>query len=68
MNGDPIDRGPRGMTREGRQLHPESPNRARVAGITSIPTGAGWLYPAAVEDLDSRRVVGWSMADHPEIC
>src|SRR5205807_7446844 len=26
----------------------------------------GWLYLAAVEDLYSRRVVGWSMAGHLE--
>jgi putative transposase len=34
--------------------------------ITYIPTREGWLYLAAVEDLYSRRVVGWSMADHLE--
>jgi transposase InsO family protein len=34
-----------------------------VADITSIPTREGWLYLAAVEGLDARRVVGWSMAD-----
>jgi hypothetical protein len=37
-----------------------------VAEITSIPTREGWLYLAAVEDLYSRRVVGWSMAEHLE--
>jgi hypothetical protein len=31
--------------------------------ITYIPTREGWLYLAAVEDLYSRMVVGWSMAD-----
>ena len=31
-----------------------------------IPTGEGWLYLAAVEDLSSRRVVGWSIAEHLE--
>jgi transposase InsO family protein len=49
-----------------RQFNPDSPNEAWVADITFIPTGAGWLYLAAVEDLYSRRVVGWSMADHLE--
>src|SRR3954453_3312358 len=24
----------------------------------------GWLYLVAVQDLYSRRIVGWSMADH----
>jgi putative transposase len=48
----------------GRQFDPASPNEAWVADITYIPTRAGWLYLAAVEDLYSRRVVGWSMAEH----
>jgi putative transposase len=47
----------------GRQFNPDSPNEAWVADITYIPTREGWLYLAAVEDLYSRRVVGWSMAD-----
>jgi putative transposase len=47
-----------------RQFDPESPNEAWVADITYIPTREGWLYLAAVEDLYSRRVVGWSMAEH----
>jgi putative transposase len=50
----------------GRQFDPESPNEAWVADITYIPTRQGWLYLAAVEDLYSRRVVGWSMAAHLE--
>jgi transposase InsO family protein len=29
-----------------------------------IPTDEGWLYLAAVIDLHSRHVVGWSMAPH----
>jgi putative transposase len=50
----------------GRQFDPELPNEAWVADITYIPTREGWLYLAAVEDLYSRRVVGWSLADHLE--
>lgn len=34
------------------------------ADITYIPTVAGWMYLAAVLDLASRMIVGWSMADH----
>jgi len=49
-----------------RQFDPASPNESWVADITYIPTREGWLYLAAVEDLYSRRVVGWSMADHLE--
>jgi transposase InsO family protein len=37
-----------------------------VADITYIDTREGWLYLAVVLDLFSRRVVGWSMADHRE--
>ena len=37
-----------------------APNRKWVADFTYIWTGEGWLYVAAVLDLFSRRVVGWS--------
>jgi putative transposase len=47
-----------------RQFDPEGPNEAWVADITYVPTREGWLYLAVVEDLFSRGVVGWSMADH----
>jgi putative transposase len=46
-----------------RQFDPEAPNERWVADITYIPTREGWLYLAAVEDLFSRMVVGWSMAE-----
>jgi putative transposase len=46
----------------GRQFDPEAANEAWVADITYIPTREGWLYLAVVEDLYSRKVVGWSMA------
>ena len=49
-----------------RQFDPAAPNEAWVADITYIPTREGWLYLAAVEDLYSRRVLGWSMAEHLE--
>jgi transposase InsO family protein len=41
-------------------------NRKWLADITYIPTNEGWLYLAAVLDCFSRRIVGWSMADHLE--
>jgi transposase InsO family protein len=47
-----------------RQFERASLNEAWVADITYIPTRQGWLYLAAVEDLYSQRVVGWSMAEH----
>ena len=43
---------------------PDAPNRAGAGDITFIPTSAGWLYLAVVIDLCSRRIVGWSLADH----
>ena len=43
---------------------PEAPDRAWAGDITFIPTSAGWLYLAVVIDLCSRRIVGWSLADH----
>jgi putative transposase len=49
-----------------REFSPSAANETWVADITYIPTREGWLYLAAVEDLYSRRVVGWSMADHLE--
>lgn len=49
-----------------RQFNPSEANEVWVADITYIPTREGWLYLAAVEDLYSRRVVGWSIADHLE--
>ena len=44
-----------------------APNRKWLADITYVPTGEGWLYLAAVLDVFSRRIVGWSMADHMEV-
>jgi transposase InsO family protein len=34
------------------------------ADITSIPTLSGWAYLAAIIDLATRLIVGWSMATH----
>jgi putative transposase len=43
---------------------PEAPNQAWAGDITFIPTSKGWLYLAVIIDLCSRRVIGWSLADH----
>jgi len=48
----------------GRAFTPGQPNRAWVQDITYIWTGEGWLYLASVIDLGSRRLLGYSMADH----
>jgi transposase InsO family protein len=47
-----------------RQFDAKLPNQKWAADITYIPTDQGWLYVAAVIDLCSRKIVGWSMADH----
>jgi transposase InsO family protein len=49
-----------------RPFDPATANESWVADIPYIPTGEGWLYLAAVEDLYARRVVGWAMAEHRE--
>jgi putative transposase len=41
-----------------------APDRLWVADITYLRTWEGWLYLVAVQDVFSRRIVGWSMADH----
>ena len=44
-----------------RSFNALAPNRRWIADFTYIWTAEGWLYVAAVIDLFSRRVVGWSM-------
>ena len=48
----------------GRQFNPLGPDRLWVMDVTEHPTGEGKVYLAAVLDAFSRRVVGWSIADH----
>lgn len=47
-----------------RQFVAAMPNQKWAVDITYIPTEEGWLYLAGVIDLCSRKIVGWSMADH----
>ena len=42
------------------------PNQVWLADMTDIPTAEGFLYLSIVEDLFSRRVVGWSMSESME--
>jgi hypothetical protein len=42
------------------------PNEKWATDITYIWTAEGWLYLAVVLDLYSRRIVGWSTAEHME--
>ncbi|MGK2954195.1 MAG: IS3 family transposase, partial [Solirubrobacterales bacterium] len=41
-----------------------APDQIWAADITYLRTWEGWVYLAVVQDLYSRRIVGWSMADH----
>jgi putative transposase len=43
---------------------PVTPDTIWAGDITFIPTSSGWLYLAVVIDLCSRRIVGWTLADH----
>jgi len=49
-----------------RDFEAQAINRKWLADITYVPTAEGWLYVAAVLDAFSRKIVGWSMADHLE--
>ena len=46
----------------GRDFQASRPNHKWLADITFISTKEGWLYLAAILDLYSRRIVGWSMS------
>jgi putative transposase len=47
-----------------REFAVESTDSVWCADITSIATAAGWVYLAAIIDLATRMIVGWSMATH----
>ncbi len=47
-----------------RSFKADAPNILWVADITYVPTLTGFLYLAVVLDVFSRRIVGWSMANH----
>lgn len=49
-----------------RNFEASKANEKWVTDITYVWTAEGWLYLAVVIDLYSRRVVGWSTADHLE--
>src|SRR5437868_4702797 len=53
----------RAPNRLAQQGAPTRPNRAWVADITYLPTRSGWVYLAAVMDLFSRKIVGWSLKE-----
>jgi transposase InsO family protein len=47
-----------------RQFHPPTLDTVWAADLTYVATDEGWLYVATVMDLCSRRIIGWSTADH----
>ena len=47
-----------------RAFTPQAPNELWVSDITYVPTRQGFLFLAVILDVFSRRVVGWSMAEH----
>ena len=47
-----------------RDFTAEKPNEKWVTDITYVATLEGWLYVVAIIDLFSRKVIGYSMADH----
>ena len=48
--------------RVGRRFEADRPDVLWVADATYVPTVEGTLYLATVQDVYSRRIVGWSMA------
>ncbi len=62
--GKPGDNGHRAVIADNileRNFQADLPNRKWLADFTYVWTAEGWLYVAAVLDLFSRRIVGWSM-------
>lgn len=47
-----------------RQFVADAPNRLCLSGITQHRSNEGWVSCEVVLDVFSRRVVGWSIADH----
>ena len=49
-----------------RDFTAKTTNRLWVSDITYLPTADGWLFLAAILDVYSRRIVGWSMGESLE--
>jgi putative transposase len=48
----------------GRAFFADRPNEKWCGDITYVKTWDGWAYVATVIDLNSRKLVGWAVADH----
>ena len=49
-----------------RDFSAPAPDVKWCGDMTEIPTGEGKLYLADVEDLFSRRIIGFAISDHPD--
>jgi len=47
-----------------REFAAESSDSVWCSDITQVKTASGWVYLAAIIDLATRKIVGWSMATH----
>jgi transposase InsO family protein len=47
-----------------RSFSPGNSDEVWCADITHLPTASGWVYLAAIIDVGTRLIVGWSMATH----
>ncbi len=60
-----VDRGDQAASdRVRRNFNPPAPDVTWCGDVTYLRTGEGWLFLATVIDLYSRRVIGWSVAEH----
>jgi transposase InsO family protein len=53
-----------------RDFHADEPDELWLTDVTYIATDEGWLYLCSILDVFSRRLLGWSLADHmrTELC
>lgn len=49
-----------------REFTVSAPNQVWCGDITYIWAGRYWIYLAVIIDLYARRVVGWSVSEHPD--
>jgi putative transposase len=53
-----------------RDFSADAPDELWLTDVTYIATDEGWLYLCSILDVFSRRLLGWSLADHlrTELC
>lgn len=50
-----------------REFDRGAPNRVWLSDITYLVTNEGWAYLATVMDAHTRKIIGWSVADHMRV-